>query len=146
MSCTDLKPDNIMVGLLPSSTTQGVDAWVLEHAPLVYGPCQSLDKVVTQAFVSTQLPLPSMAELERCDFKVADFSNGDFSTATQRVLTLILMFLQAQELDDQTSDQVTPLTLRAPEIILGGPWDEKIDIWSFGCLVRAVSFPCSHIF
>ncbi|KAJ7720864.1 kinase-like domain-containing protein [Mycena maculata] len=113
---TDLKPDNIMVGLLPSSTTQGIDAWVLEHEPHVYGPCQSLDKVVTQAFVSTQMPLPSMAELETCDFKVADFSN-------------------AQELDDWTSNEVTSLTLRAPEIILGGPWNEKIDIWSLGCLV-----------
>ncbi|KAF8207814.1 kinase-like domain-containing protein [Mycena galopus ATCC 62051] len=131
---TDLKPDNIMVGLLPtSSTTQGVDAWVLEHRPHVYGPCRSLDKVVTQAFVSTQMPFPSMAELETCDFKVADFSNGDFSQLS--VLALIVLFLPAQELDDPTSDEVSPLTLRAPEIILGGPWDEKIDIWSFGCLV-----------
>lgn len=30
---------------------------------------------------------------------------------------------------------VTPVALRSPEVILGRPVDEKIDIWSFGCLV-----------
>lgn len=30
---------------------------------------------------------------------------------------------------------VTPVALRSPETILGKPVDEKIDIWSFGCLV-----------
>lgn len=31
---------------------------------------------------------------------------------------------------------VTDPTLRAPEVFLGGEWDEKADIWSFGSLVR----------
>ncbi|KAJ3575767.1 hypothetical protein NP233_g886 [Leucocoprinus birnbaumii] len=78
----------------------------------------------------TEFPPPSLKELEVCDFKVADLSN-------------------AQELDDQTTDHITPLTLRAPEVVLGGPWDEKVDIWTFGCLVftiltKAHLFP-SHI-
>jgi serine/threonine protein kinase len=34
-----------------------------------------------------------------------------------------------------TYDEITAPTLRAPEIILHGPWDEKVDIWAFGCLV-----------
>ena len=28
-----------------------------------------------------------------------------------------------------------PLGMRPPEIILGKKWDEKIDVWTFGCLV-----------
>ncbi|KAI9758255.1 MAG: hypothetical protein M4579_003114 [Chaenotheca gracillima] len=30
---------------------------------------------------------------------------------------------------------VTPVALRAPELIFGEPFDSSIDIWSFGCLV-----------
>ncbi|KAJ6606991.1 kinase-like domain-containing protein [Mycena sp. CBHHK59/15] len=97
---TDIKPDNIMVGLTPSSTTQTIDDWARAHSPRVYGPCQSLYKVVTEAFVSNPLPVPSVAELETCTFKLGDFSN-------------------AQQVDDQTTDHITPLTLRPPELILG---------------------------
>lgn len=31
---------------------------------------------------------------------------------------------------------VSPAGLRAPEVYLAGPWNEKVDIWSYGCLVR----------
>lgn len=73
-----------------------------------------------------QFPPPSVEELEVCDFKLGDLSN-------------------AQELDDQTTDYITPLTLRAPEVILGGPWDEKVDIWTFGCLVFTI-LTKAHLF
>lgn len=116
---TDIKPDNIMVGLSPVWTTDAIDSWVDAHSPRVYEPCQSLDKVITQAFVSQPLPIPTVRELETCDFKLADFSN-------------------VQEVGDATTDEITPLTLRPPEVILGGPWNEKVDIWTFGCLVFTV--------
>ncbi|THH03876.1 hypothetical protein EW146_g10325 [Bondarzewia mesenterica] len=32
-------------------------------------------------------------------------------------------------------EQVQPVLLRAPEVILGHPWSTPIDIWSVGCLV-----------
>lgn len=37
--------------------------------------------------------------------------------------------------DQPPTKIVTPFSLRAPEIILKQKIDEKIDIWSFGCLV-----------
>lgn len=38
-----------------------------------------------------------------------------------------------------TADRcATPAALRAPEIVLQGPIDQKIDIWSFGCLIYEV--------
>ena len=43
--------------------------------------------------------------------------------------------ITAQWLAHVDGDTVQPLALRAPEVILGCPWDEKIDIWSVGCLV-----------
>ncbi|GLB43155.1 putative protein kinase domain containing protein [Lyophyllum shimeji] len=113
---TDIKPDNIMISLAPSWSDETVSAWLRDHPPRAYGPCQSLYKVVTDAIVTEEFPTPSVEDLEMCDFKVTDLSN-------------------AQELDDQTTDNITPLTLRAPEVVLGGPWDETVDIWTFGCLV-----------
>ncbi|CAG7942234.1 unnamed protein product [Penicillium salamii] len=37
--------------------------------------------------------------------------------------------------NDSNSSPVTPLALRAPELIEGQAWDEKIDIWALGCLI-----------
>ncbi|KAE9382869.1 kinase-like protein [Gymnopus androsaceus JB14] len=113
---TDLKPDNAMLSITPSLSSNVIDDWVLAHPPRVYPPSQSLYKIVTNAFVSERLPIPSIADLTLCDYKLADFSH-------------------AQQIDEQTTDHITPLTLRAPEVILGGPWDEEVDIWTFGCLV-----------
>ena len=33
------------------------------------------------------------------------------------------------------SDIIQPLSLRAPEVILGCEWDTSVDIWNLGCLV-----------
>ena len=41
----------------------------------------------------------------------------------------------AQIVSDQTTDDITPLGLRAPEVVLGGEWNESVDIWTFGCMV-----------
>ena len=35
---------------------------------------------------------------------------------------------------------VQPVQLRAPEVILGYPWAEPIDIWAIGCLVSLNDF------
>ena len=134
----DIKPDNIMVSLAPSWTDKNVAQWAEEHDPHVYDSFPGPYKTITEAFVSQPLPAPSVAELDTCDFKLADFSNGDSPLLFFKISTLCL-FLVAQQLDDQTTDHLSPLTLRAPELILGGPWDETIDIWSFGCLVNNIT-------
>lgn len=66
-----------MVGLSPAWTTDAIDKWVEAHPPRVYKPCQSLNKIITEAFVSQPLPKPTIDELESCNFKLADFSNGE---------------------------------------------------------------------
>lgn len=35
---------------------------------------------------------------------------------------------------------VQPAGLRAPEVILGHPWDQAVDIWAIGCLVCCLVF------
>ncbi|KAJ7186814.1 kinase-like domain-containing protein [Mycena filopes] len=33
------------------------------------------------------------------------------------------------------SEVPQPVALRAPEVLIGAPWDTKADIWNFGCLI-----------
>ncbi|KAF8062371.1 kinase-like protein [Lyophyllum atratum] len=68
-----------------------------------------------QAAVSQPLPLPSLSEAMTRTYVVSDLGC-------------------AQPTNLHTFDAVTTPALRAPEIILEGPWDEKVDIWAFGCL------------
>ncbi|KAF8335635.1 kinase-like protein [Amanita rubescens] len=112
---TDIKPDNIMIDLERHWTTETIDTWVRENPPRTYAPERSLNKMVT-AFVSQSLPPSSLDALSSCNFKLADFSSAQFSS-------------------DQTTDNITPLGLRPPEVVLGGEWGESVDIWTFGCMV-----------
>ena len=34
---------------------------------------------------------------------------------------------------------IQPYQYRAPEVILGAPWDEKVDIWAVGVMVRTIT-------
>lgn len=37
------------------------------------------------------------------------------------------------------NDNVVPLVLRSPELLLEAPWDEKVDIWATGCLFMTLA-------
>ena len=41
---------------------------------------------------------------------------------------------------------VQPYVFRAPEVILGCHWDQKIDIWNVGCMVRFTTPPGIGLF
>ena len=40
---------------------------------------------------------------------------------------------------DQLSSYVQSRSYRAPEVILGLPYDHKVDIWSLGCILAELS-------
>ncbi|THH14237.1 hypothetical protein EW146_g6079 [Bondarzewia mesenterica] len=130
---TDLKPDNIMVELGSRWTPEAINSWVKANPPRTYAPEQSLTKMVS-AFVSQSLPPPALDEFASLNFKLADFSSGTFIKSlvyAQQPKPVCL----AQFVSDQTTDDITPLGLRPPEIVLGGEWDESVDIWTYGCMV-----------
>mmetsp|Transcript_126574 Transcript_126574/g.269975 ORF Transcript_126574/g.269975 Transcript_126574/m.269975 type:complete len:771 (-) Transcript_126574:151-2463(-) len=52
----------------------------------------------------------------RCEVKVIDFGSSCF-------------------VDDHLSSYVQSRSYRAPEVMLGLPYDQKIDIWSLGCIL-----------
>ncbi|CAJ1411169.1 unnamed protein product [Effrenium voratum] len=52
----------------------------------------------------------------RCEVKVIDFGSSCY-------------------VDDQLTNYVQSRSYRAPEVILGLPYDQKIDLWSLGCII-----------
>jgi serine/threonine protein kinase len=56
-----------------------------------------------------------MKSYSRCEIKVIDLGSSCFLTDN------LILYVQSR-------------SYRAPEIILGLPYDQKIDIWSLGCI------------
>ncbi|KAJ7726753.1 kinase-like protein [Mycena metata] len=113
---TDLKASNIMCNV-PDLTTEDNLRTIIAMTPARrHPPEQSWDYVVEMA-VSQPLPPPTLEQASSGSFMIADFGS-------------------AQIIADQVTSHITPETLRAPEVIMRRPWDSKVDIWTFGCLVR----------
>ncbi|KAF5380301.1 hypothetical protein D9757_007937 [Collybiopsis confluens] len=110
---TDLKHDNVFY-TTPLSR-HDIDALLLSDPSRRNPPEASLDGLVSSA-VTQPLPVPSLDDAVKCDYLLADFGS-------------------AQLFDKPKEDEVTSLPLRAPEVLLLGRWDEKVDIWAFGCLI-----------
>ncbi|KAG6829730.1 hypothetical protein H0H92_003689 [Tricholoma furcatifolium] len=111
---TDIKTSNIMIDNSHYWTTKAIDKWLEKNPPRTYPPTPSLHKPVT-VFISQPLPAPLVHMLTSCDFKLVDFSNGQF-------------------ISDKTAIHTTPLEVRPPESVLDAFWDQSVDIWTFGCL------------
>ncbi|KAG1784135.1 kinase-like protein [Suillus placidus] len=110
---TDLKPDNIFFDARMSNTDF---AKLLESGPSRRHPPEESHDGIMQAAVSQPLPIPSLQEALQITFVLADFGN-------------------AQPTFAHMHDEITAGDLRPPEFFLGGPWNETVDIWSFGCLI-----------
>jgi len=95
-------------------------------------PDLSSDPIIT---VKTQ-PLPNFGlnpDLSNLNIRLIDFGHGTEPSHVQR--TICKLACTANPIDEHVQDEVQPLVLRAPEVILGHPWSTPIDIWSVGCLV-----------
>lgn len=53
--------------------------------------------------------------IEKCEINISDFGNCYF--------------------DDETDDDIQTRYYRAPEIIIGSKYDNRVDIWSLGCTI-----------
>jgi len=111
---TDLKHDNIMFDT--GSLAQADIAALIEADPPRRHPPEESWECTVQAAVSQPLPLPSLSEAMTRTYIISDFGSCQPSRCP-------------------TYDAITAHALRAPEIVLQGPWDEKVDIWAFGCLI-----------
>ncbi|KAJ6596068.1 kinase-like domain-containing protein [Mycena sp. CBHHK59/15] len=112
---TDLKANNIMCNIPELTTEDKLGAFIAKTPSRRHPPEQSWDYLV-EAAVSQPLPPPTLEQALSGSFRIADF--GSSQILTHRV-----------------TSHITPDTLRAPEVIMHLPWDAKVDIWTFGCLV-----------
>ncbi|KAJ7186812.1 kinase-like domain-containing protein [Mycena filopes] len=110
---TDLKPANIFVNHVMS--TADIDVLLVADPSRAHETQASYDGIVFSA-VSQPLPGPSMDTGMQCTYVLGDFGS-------------------AQPIGQRLYDDITPVSLRPPEVWLEAPWDEKVDIWTFGCLV-----------
>ncbi|TFK74735.1 hypothetical protein BDN72DRAFT_629221 [Pluteus cervinus] len=92
-----------------------IEAWLAKNPPKTYDPVPS-PKGLVESWVSHQFPPAQVNELSDVSFFLYNLSNARFVGRTKPEI-------------------VTPLELRPPEILLGGEWDESIDIWMLGNLV-----------
>ncbi|KAJ7435408.1 kinase-like domain-containing protein [Mycena latifolia] len=112
---TDLKASNIMCNVPDLTTENNLRGIIAETPARRHPPEQSWDCLV-EAAVSQPLPPPTIEQALSGSFMIADFGS-------------------AQIVTQQVTSHITPETLRAPEVIMCRPWDAKVDMWTFGCLV-----------
>ncbi|KAJ7457230.1 kinase-like protein [Mycena galericulata] len=110
---TDLKPDNIFIA--NDLTVCDIDALLQADPSRRHEEEASYDGIVRSA-VTQPIPGPTMEEGLSRTYVLGDFGS-------------------AQPIGKRLTDSITPESLRPPEIWLGNPWNEKVDIWTFGCLV-----------
>ena len=131
---TDLKPDNIMFDMGPLTNDHFLSLTKADP-PRLHAPQESWDCFI-QAAISQPLPLPSLSDAMERTYIVADFGSGEQYFVHAKHHRIDIQHLEAQPVALHTVRDITANALRALEVILRGSWNEKVDIWIFGCLVR----------
>ncbi|KAF5385790.1 hypothetical protein D9615_002557 [Tricholomella constricta] len=103
---TDLKPSNVQVTVDPKTLLE-VDAQSDDILPGEF----PFPPVISRPVVNAALSLQSCLNVKLLDFGTATTFTGHHPETIQ------------------------PYALRAPEVILGCPWDSSADIWNLGCMV-----------
>ena len=80
-----------------------------------------------------------------CDVKPENITIASYSRATVKIID----FGSSCFTSDHLSSYIQSRSYRAPEVILGLPYDGKIDVWSLGCVLAelhsgAPLFPGEH--
>lgn len=114
---TDLKPANILF------STVGVRQYDELLRPPALSPVVPLEGVERDDSAPKYLVSPQQRRV-RLD-----------SMKTSNILVKIGDLAGALRSDQFDQKPVTPLALHAPELTDQRPWDEKIDIWTLGCLI-----------
>ncbi|KAK0495541.1 kinase-like protein [Armillaria luteobubalina] len=111
---TDIKSDNIFF----DTALENEDIRVLLESdpPRRHQAEASYDDIVHTA-ISQPLPLPTIEEFAKRTFVLGDLGSGHAAYRSAN------------------TEHICPESLRPPGIYIGGPWDEKVDIWSSGHLV-----------
>jgi serine/threonine protein kinase len=88
-----------------------------------------LQKIASQ--VLTALDYVHSLRLIHCDLKPENILIRSYSRCEVKVID----FGSSCFVDDHLSSYVQSRSYRAPEVMLGLPYDQKIDLWSLGCIL-----------
>mmetsp|Transcript_23450 Transcript_23450/g.54649 ORF Transcript_23450/g.54649 Transcript_23450/m.54649 type:complete len:764 (+) Transcript_23450:110-2401(+) len=88
-----------------------------------------LQKIAKQ--VLTALDYVHSLRLMHCDLKPENILIKSYSRCEVKVID----FGSSCFIDDHLSSYVQSRSYRAPEVMLGLPYDQKIDLWSLGCIL-----------
>jgi len=100
-----------------------------ECEPAPYFTVGRLQKIAWQ--VLTALEYVHELRLIHCDLKPENILIKSYSRCEVKVID----FGSSCFVDDHLSSYVQSRSYRAPEVLLGLPYDQKIDIWSLGCII-----------
>lgn len=69
--------------------------------------------------------------------KLADFGHGEriLLLLCRSALGSMSLTRAATWANNHLLEDIQPPALRAPEVVIGLPWDRSVDVWSLGCLV-----------
>ncbi|KAI0401759.1 serine kinase [Xylaria palmicola] len=109
---TDIKPQNILV------ETSEINE-MFQYAPSeVFSPFYPPHDPPADYYMKSEQVISGEEELETADVSIR---LTDFGTASW--------------IDKHLTEWIQPQMLRAPEVILGAPWDHKVDIWNLGLII-----------
>ncbi len=94
-----------------------------------YFNCSRLQRIATQVLRS--LAFMHSLSLLHCDLKPENILIRSYS----RCLVKVIDVGSSCFMTDHLSSYVQSRSYRAPEVILGLPYDARIDIWSLGCIL-----------
>lgn len=104
--------------------------------------CRPLDPILdyymeSQPVVSAHEDLASTDDIS---VRLGDLGVGKRETLQYATYLILGIFahlgVSASWFDRHLTEWIQPERLRAPEVILGAPWDHKVDIWNLGLVVR----------
>ncbi|OMJ80408.1 hypothetical protein SteCoe_19310 [Stentor coeruleus] len=100
-----------------------------EHEPELYFTLGKLQRVTRQILIA--LEYIHNLHLIHCDLKPENILIKSYSRCEVKVID----FGSSCFTHDHLSSYIQSRSYRAPEVILGCKYDERIDIWSLGCIV-----------
>ncbi|OMJ86877.1 hypothetical protein SteCoe_11511 [Stentor coeruleus] len=100
-----------------------------EHEPEIYFTLGKLQRVTRQILIA--LEYIHNLHLIHCDLKPENILIKSYSRCEVKVID----FGSSCFTHDHLSSYIQSRSYRAPEVILGCKYDERIDIWSLGCIV-----------
>ena len=93
------------------------------------------DDAILKGFEHDEMEQPS---LRKVDGERTVYATHEFEIPENPTHAVLCDFGDARFGDNTYLGDVMPDLFRAPEIILGIPWNEKVDIWSVGLMVRVI--------